>query len=336
MVGHMYVEYYVAHPVIHPYPLVMIPGGGQTGTNFTGTPDGREGWAQFFIRRGFSVYVIDQVARGRSAHWSGAHGKVNDSSLWNAKLLEELFTATAKHVRWPRAKLQTQFPGTGQRGDPAFDQFYATQFPGIADFTKQQELNRDALIALVDKIGPSILMTHSQSATFGWAVGDARPDLVKGIVAIEPNGPPVHDIMTGQPPPNWYCDNPELKAYGLTQVPLSYDPPVTEDRPLEFIREKDPSDTDLVGAWKQVEPAAKLIHLARIPIGIFVGEASYHAHYDHCTSGYLKQAGVEHSFIRLTDHGIRGNGHMMMVEKNSNDIAEVIHAWMTDHISAPR
>ena len=48
----------------------MVHGGSQTGTNFTGTPDGREGWAQYFVRRGYAVYVVDGVARGRSAHWS--------------------------------------------------------------------------------------------------------------------------------------------------------------------------------------------------------------------------------------------------------------------------
>ena len=54
----------------------MVHGGSQTGTNFTGTPDGREGWAQYFVRRGYAVYVVDQVARGRSAHWSQLHGPV--------------------------------------------------------------------------------------------------------------------------------------------------------------------------------------------------------------------------------------------------------------------
>ena len=46
-------------------------------------------------------------------------------------------------------------------------------------------------MALLDKIGPAILLTHSQSGAFGWPVADARPDLVKAIVAVEPNGPPV-------------------------------------------------------------------------------------------------------------------------------------------------
>src|ERR1041384_497292 len=52
MTGQMYVEYFIPKTLTHPYPIVMIHGGSQTGTNFTGTPDGREGWAQYFIRRG--------------------------------------------------------------------------------------------------------------------------------------------------------------------------------------------------------------------------------------------------------------------------------------------
>ena len=67
-VGHMYVEYMIPARQRHPYPIVMVHGGSQTGTNFTGTPDGREGWAQYFVRQGYAVYVVDQVARGRSAH----------------------------------------------------------------------------------------------------------------------------------------------------------------------------------------------------------------------------------------------------------------------------
>ena len=69
-------------------------------------------------------------------------------------------------------------------------QLAMSQLPAIEDFDKQQPIVRDALIALVDKIGPSILMTHSQGGAFGWPVADARPDKVKAILAIEPNGPP--------------------------------------------------------------------------------------------------------------------------------------------------
>src|SRR5215831_16614350 len=59
MVGHLYAEFMIPAKVTHPYPIIMVPGGGQTGTNFTGTATGDEGWAQYFARRGYTVYVVD-------------------------------------------------------------------------------------------------------------------------------------------------------------------------------------------------------------------------------------------------------------------------------------
>jgi len=65
---------------------------------------------------------------------------------------------------------------------------------------------------------------------------------------------------------------------------------------------------------------------------ILSAEASYHAPYDHGTSNFLKQAGVEHDFIRLEDNKIHGNGHMMMLEKNNHQIADFLLEWMRSKI----
>ena len=83
-----------------------------------------------------------------------------------------------------------------------------------------------------------------------------------------------------------------------------------------------------VRGYLQSEPAHTLPNLQNIPILILISEASYHATYDHCTSRYLKQAGVEHDFIRLPDEGIHGNGHMIMVEKNNHEVADFLIAWL--------
>ena len=171
MSGQAYVEYQIPKNRTHPFPIVMIEGGGQSGSNFTGTPDGREGWAQYFLRQGYAVYVVDQPGRGRSAVAS-VYGKTAISPVGT---IEQRFTAPERSNMWPQAKFHTQWPGTGVAGDPIFDQFYAEQLPAIADFPKQQELNRDAGAALLDKIGPAILLTHSQSGAFGWPIADARP-----------------------------------------------------------------------------------------------------------------------------------------------------------------
>src|SRR3954464_9152411 len=99
MARQMYVEYYLPATQKHPYPIVMIHGAAQTGTNFTGTPDGRKGWAQFFVERGYAVYVVDQPARGRSAYLDSLGPNIR----FSAAQLEQRFTAHEKHNLWPQA-----------------------------------------------------------------------------------------------------------------------------------------------------------------------------------------------------------------------------------------
>ena len=211
MVGQMYVEYMIPARRSHPYPIVMVHGGSQTGTNFTGTPDGREGWAQYFVRRGYAVYVVDQVARGRSAHWSQMHGPVQPrahqfrrAALHRARALQAMAAGASPHAMAGQP---------ASRAIPCSISSTPRNFPRSSSFPKQQELNRDALVALLDKIGPAILLTHSQSGAFGWPVADARPNLVKALVAVEPSGPPVHDIEnTGAP--DWFKDAERTKLSG--------------------------------------------------------------------------------------------------------------------------
>jgi pimeloyl-ACP methyl ester carboxylesterase len=67
MQGQIYVEVLAPKDVRRPYPLVLIHGAGQTATNWMGTPDGRKGWAEYFVEQGYIVHMIDQPMRGRSA-----------------------------------------------------------------------------------------------------------------------------------------------------------------------------------------------------------------------------------------------------------------------------
>src|SRR5438132_5783866 len=223
MSGQLYVEFQIPSKQTHEWPIMMIHGGGQSGTNFTGTPDGREGWAQYFLRQGYAVYVVDQPGRGRAAYLADLYGGVTPPSLDN---VQRRFVAPERYRLWPQARLHTQWPGTGAPGDPVFDQFYASQLPSILDFTLKQVLNRDAIVALLDRIGPAIVLTHSQSGAFGWTVADRRPDLVKAMVAVEPSGPPSFDT-TNVPAPTWYrVSATPPSQLRINAVPLSHSPPV--------------------------------------------------------------------------------------------------------------
>jgi pimeloyl-ACP methyl ester carboxylesterase len=340
IVGQIYVDYRIPADLKHPFPIVLVHGGNQSGSGWFSTPDGRAGWAPYFIRKGYAVYVVDQVARGRSAYVPDVYGM--PATAQPLRYVLEKFTSQERYKLWPQAALHTQWPGKGEPGDPAFDQYWASDVPGMFNRNLQAQMNVDALAALLDRIGPSILLVHSQSGGYAWPLAQARPDLVKAIVAAEPAGPPVHDVVVRsaqvfdtpwekaikQTEDDYYRDNPGVKPYGLTSIPLLYAPPVTADSPLHFVQQDRPERPDLARCWRQAEPARKLVGLGDRPILILEAEASFYAGYNHCNVEYLEQAGVHTTFMRLADIGIHGNGHMMMMERNSDAIAQVIVDWL--------
>ncbi len=323
MQGQVYVEVLAPKDVRRPYPLVLIHGAAQTATNWMGTPDGRKGWAEYFVEQGYVVYMIDQPMRGRSAY----HPEDGKTRMFTAKGEQFQFTAIETDGTWPQAKKHTQWPGDGpnkgRKGDPIFDAFYATQVETVLSAEETEQRNQDAGAALLDKIGPAIVLTHSQSGSFGWLIADARPNLVKGIIAIEPAGPPFEATIIG---------TGRTRPWGPTDIPITYDPPVKDPSEIAIEREAKPDGPDLFTCWMQKAPARQLVNLKNIPVMIMASEASYHQVYDHCTAKYLNQAGVKTEYIRLQDKGIHGNGHMVMIEKNNLDIAHVIDEWVVKNV----
>jgi pimeloyl-ACP methyl ester carboxylesterase len=320
MTRQMYVSFKVPQRVTQRYPVVMIHGGGQTGTNFEGTPDGREGWADFFVARGYKVYVVDQPGRGRSAYHPNVYGPINAIS---AEFIEQRFTAFEDFNLWPQAHLHTQWPDGSRQGSPIFDQFYASQVESISDAVLTERLNQAAGAALLDTIGPAIVLTHSQSGAFGWLIADARPKFVKGIIAIEPAGPPFEAVIIG---------TGKTRPWGLTDIKMTYDPPASSPDELQSVREDKAEGPDLTVCTMQKAPARQLPNLKGIPIVVIAGEASYHKLYDHCTVKYLNQAGAKAEWMPLDSKGIRGNGHMVMIEKNNLEIAKVIDDWAKKNV----
>lgn len=325
--GQMYVQFHAPAEVTQPYPVVLVHGTAQTGVNFLGTPDGRAGWVDRFVERGFAVYVVDQVGRGRSGDNPEVYGPYARLAPGD---LESIFTGQERFALFPQAKLHTQWPGgPGVKGNAAFDQFYLSQVPYIASALKSEELVNPALIALLEKIGPSVVLTHSQAGVFGWAVSDQRPDLVKAHVAVEPNGPTFFDIKFkgGE---EWYERVGEARArpYGITRVPLRFEPPVTSPADLTVVQADQPTRPGQIRCWLQAEPARQLPNLAKVPAVIVSGEASFRATMDDCTGAFLAQAGAKPDRLALAEHGIHGNGHMMMLEMNNGAVARAIIDWI--------
>lgn len=318
--GQMFVQYQIPEQVLHPYPIVMVHGGGGQGLDFLGTPDGRSGWATYFLRQGYAVYVVDRPGHGRSPLHPEALGPMTPPPTY--ELAMTLFTAPAKQPNsWPNAGKHDQWPGSGVIGDPTLDQFVASQGPFLVLPAQTQQLMQQAGAELLDRIGPAVLLTHSMGAPFGWLVADIRPKLVKGIVAVEPLGPPFVRLPMGLG---------DL-SYGLTTVPITFDPPVQS--PTELSREvRKAPKPGLADCTVQKQPARRLPNLASIPIAVVTSETSAWSMHDHGTVDFLLQAGVRAVHLRLEDNGLHGNGHLMMQEKNSDAIAALLAQWIADHV----
>ena len=173
-------------------------------------------------------------------------------------------------------------------------------------------MERNHGAALLDEIGPAILMTASAGSPMGWLTADARPSLVKAIVALEPIGPP-------------FMVDPNLGVsldWGLTASPMTFDPPAASPDELERAQVDD--------STLQAEPARKLSALAEIPIAILEAEASLFAYSCPATAAFLEQAGCRVDRIVLAEHGVHGNGHLMLLERNNREVLEPILRWLDD------
>ncbi|EAU39414.1 conserved hypothetical protein [Aspergillus terreus NIH2624] len=305
-----------------PHPIVLIHGVDQTATNWLNKPDGKDGWASYFLSQGYECYLLDQAARGRSPWDNTTNG---DLRKYTAEHIQELFTAPERYVQWPQSVLHTQWPGTGMMGDPVFDAYYASTVPSLASNAEQETMMRVAGAALLSRIGqPVILVAHSQGGSMAWVIADERPDLVRGVVAIEPSGPPFWNAKVFGAGP--------ARPYGLTETALTYEPPVS-DPERDFVKQKIVSGSEVHDdcVLQAEDPSPRqLVFLGQLPVLLVTAEASYHATHDWCTVRFLKQAGVDVQHMQLGERGIHGNGHMVMVEKNSDEIAGVIAGWMED------
>ncbi len=269
--GQMYVQYVTLAAPKAKYPLLLWHGGGLSGVTWETKPDGQPGWQQFFLAAGHDVYVPDAVERGR-ASWSRTpeifEGAPNFRSKQDAWVLFRI-GPDGSYARDPDQRMAHP----GQRFPVAAFDAFARQF--VPRWTTNDAATQAAYNALVDKVGPCVVMVHSQSGNFGFNAALAHPDKVKAIIAIEPSGAP-------------QSDNPVLAT--LTGVPHLF---VWGD----FI--------DAHTIWKD--------NIVKAPKAY--AEA-------------LQKLGTAVEVLDLPKAGIAGNSHMLMMDSNSDQIADRIQAWM--------
>jgi pimeloyl-ACP methyl ester carboxylesterase len=142
----------------------------------------------------------------------------------------------------------------------------------VPRFTATDDWVLAAYLALLDRIGPAIVLAHSQAGFFACRAAQERPDLVKALVLVEP-------AATGDPD----------KAATLSQIPTLV----------------------LYGDFIEADPRWPAIR------------ARFLAFADK-----IRAAGGAIEVIDLPERGIAGNSHMIMMDRNSDEVAALIQSWL--------
>lgn len=188
VVDQMYVQYMI--PKEHPKPpVVMIHGGTLSGKSYETTPDGRMGWYEYFARKGYPSYVVDQVARGRSGFDEAPFNDVRAGLATPAS--QPNLEREASDVAWVRFRIgpvpgvkfdDSQFPVQ------AAGEFAKQAVPDLSESLPPNDPNYSALSDLAKDLKGAILMGHSQSGQYPFETALLNPEGIKALIAIEPGG----------------------------------------------------------------------------------------------------------------------------------------------------
>ncbi|MNU20741.1 Alpha/beta hydrolase family protein [compost metagenome] len=170
---HADVFYQVPVPAKH-YSMIFLHGYGQSRRSWQTTADGREGFADLFLRKGYSVYLVDQPGRG-------AAGQTTKPGQITATPDDQTWFTQFRFGLYPNFNEGTQFP----KDSASLDQFYRMMTPNTGNVDEETIVN--AMSAVFDKSGGGILFTHSAGGAPGWKTA-IKNEHVKAIIAIEPGG----------------------------------------------------------------------------------------------------------------------------------------------------
>ena len=286
---HLYAFYQV--PVnARSLPIVMWHGAGQFSKTWETTPDGREGFQTIFLRRRFSTYLIDQPRRGNA-------GRSTVEATLKPTPDEQFWFGQFRVGIWPRYFEGVQF----DRRPETLNQYFRAMTPNTGPF--DANLISDGVSALFARIGPGILMTHSQSGGPGWLTA-IKSQNVKAIVAFEPGSgfvfpqgelprpvPTSFDTLEG-------VAVPMADFMALTKVPI-----------IIFYGDNIPSkatDVPTQDAWRG------RLEMAR------------------AWTDTVNRHGGQVTLVHLPERGIRGNTHFPFSDLNNVEIADQVSKFLSE------
>ncbi|MDM0033501.1 alpha/beta fold hydrolase [Variovorax sp. J22P271] len=278
---HAYVSYQIPAGV-RKLPLVFWHGAGQSSKTWETTPDGREGFQNLFLRRGHGVYLMDQPRRGRA-------GRSAEAAALTPARDEQLLFNIFRLGNWPDFHAGVQF----SRDPAALDQYFRQMTPNTGPF--DMEVTSDAAAALFRKIGPGVLVTHSQGGGPGWLAA-MKSSNIRAVVAYEPGSGFV--FPAGEVPPAMPSATGVLEGVA---VPLADFLKLTRIPIVVYYGDNIPDTPSTnLGAdnWRVRLAMARLWTAA------------------------INRHGGDAVLVHLPEIGIRGNTHFPFSDTNNVEIAE--------------
>ena len=209
--GQLYAQYAKLSEPKAKYPLMLWHGGGLSGSCWETTPDGREGWQMYFLRQGHDVYISDAVERGR-ASWSRYPEIYTTEPVFRPyDHAWESFRIGPCYNSDPQKR--KPFPGSQY----PVEAFEASMMQSIPRWSSNNEAIQDAYDAYLSKVGPSVIIVHSQGCSFAAHAALHNPELVKGLVFVEPSAMPdykKYDLSVLENIPQLFLWGDYLDEYG--------------------------------------------------------------------------------------------------------------------------
>jgi pimeloyl-ACP methyl ester carboxylesterase len=270
--------------------IILMPGFGLSSSIYLTTPDGREGWAQYFARQGHPVYVMDLPGRGTATFPVDAINGCAASdtafpcpkgAMLGRTSLEQPWSVWGFGPRFGERFADSRFPA-----EP-LEQNYIEQFgaafevfvgPAAMGAGRGRDVSVNSLQKLLERIGPSVVVLHSAAGATGFALAERNPALFTAIVAIETTSCPKNREDGSSP----LANIPFLSFYG------------------DYVTER------TAGGHPRRYASCKM------------------------TAETLAGQGTTAAFVDLpADKKIRGNSHLMMLDDNSDELAGMIAAWLS-------
>lgn len=271
-------------------PLVFLHGAGQSKKTWESTPDCREGFQNIFLRRKFSVYLLDQPRRGEA-------GRSMVETTIKPTADEQFWFTQFRLGIYPDYFPNVQFP----KDEASLEQFYRQMTPNTGPF--DTKVITEAISLLFDKIGEGILVTHSQGGGPGWLTA-IKNDKVKAVIAYEP--------YSGFVFPEGELPLP-IKSNGLfgelkgVEIPLSDFNKLTKIPIVIYygdnIADK-PTEVWNKDHWRSGLEMARL------------------------WAATINRHGGDATVIHLPEIGIKGNTHFPFSDLNNIEVADELSKWL--------